>query len=123
LISTISPTPFLAQSSNSEAFMRREAVATSGVLEPTPLQNSLMPPPVPSASTRGAGRPDFCWKFSDTRAAKGATVDEPAAHMARPLPDPPELWEPSPQPARRARAGRRRTSLFMLTCGVRLKES
>ena len=39
--------PALAQSSYSLFFIGREALTMSGVSPPTPLQNSLMPAPVP----------------------------------------------------------------------------
>src|SRR5690606_24337894 len=53
LTSTMPVTPFFWQAANSLAFMRREALATSGYWGPTPLQKSLMPPPVPVLSTLG----------------------------------------------------------------------
>ena len=49
----MSVTPFFLQVSNSAAFMRREAFTASGCCTPTPLQNSLTPPPVPVLSTLG----------------------------------------------------------------------
>jgi hypothetical protein len=77
----MSVTPFFAHCSNSDAFIGREALATSGVLGPTPLQNSLMPPPVPRLSTRGALLPLLRAKVSATRVVNGKTVEEPAAQM------------------------------------------
>jgi len=53
LISTISVTPFLAQVSTSDDLILREALLTSGCWTPTPVQNSLNPPPVPVDSTFG----------------------------------------------------------------------
>jgi len=52
-ISMISVTPCLSQFWTSEALMRREALAMSGVDSPTPAQNSLRPPPEPVLSTMG----------------------------------------------------------------------
>src|SRR5687767_7351106 len=61
--------------------MRREALAISGNCGPTPLQNSLMPPPVPVLSTLGVlnwpARPNC----SATVVVKGYTVDEPTTLM------------------------------------------
>ena len=45
-ISTMSVTPLAWHSAYSLTFIRRLALAISGVLAPTPAQNSLMPPPV-----------------------------------------------------------------------------
>ena len=53
----MSVTPLATHWSNSDAFMRREALAMSGVWAPTPAQKAAMPPPVPSDSTRGATPP------------------------------------------------------------------
>src|SRR5687768_15101241 len=73
----MSLTPFFWQAAYSFAFMRREALATSGNCGPTPLQNSLMPPPVPVLSTFGVlnfpPRPNC----SATVVVNGYTVEEP----------------------------------------------
>src|SRR5687767_11954889 len=61
--------------------MRRDALATSGVLSPTPSQKSLMPPPVPVDSTTGAGKAEVCAKRSATVVEKGNTVEEPTIWM------------------------------------------
>ena len=53
-ISVILATPFRAQVSISLSLILRDAPTMSGVASPTPSQNSLMPPPVPVASTTGA---------------------------------------------------------------------
>src|SRR5690606_17473419 len=96
----MSVTPFFWHSANSEAFIGREALARSGVVGPTPRQKALMPPPVPSDSTRGAAPPAVRLKFSATRVAKGKTVEEPAAQT------PSRAWPapPSPQAPRARRA-------------------
>jgi len=67
----MSRTPFLRQLSNSEAFMRREAFTTSACCGPTPLQNSLMPPPVPVLSTFGVLNRPCRPNFSATVVVKG----------------------------------------------------
>jgi hypothetical protein len=74
-------TPAAAQASSSVSLIRREALAMSGVLSPTPSQKSLMPPPVPVASTTGARKSVFCAKRSATAVAKGKTVEEPAIRI------------------------------------------
>src|SRR3989344_3194158 len=99
----MSVTPFFWHSANSEAFIGREALAMSGVVGPTPWQKALMPPPVPSDSTRGAAPPAVREKFSATRVAKGKTVDEPAAQMPSRVWVPPPPWPQAPR-ARRATA-------------------
>ena len=71
-ISVISFTPFDWQVSNSLTFIRREALAISGVSAPTPLQNSAMPPPLPVDSISGERMPGLeREKLSDTSLAKG----------------------------------------------------
>ena len=71
LISTMSLTPFFWQSSNSDFFMRREALVTSGCCTPTPAQNSFMPPPVPVDSTTGVLPPALLPNCSATAVVKG----------------------------------------------------
>ena len=76
----MSVTPLRAQVSNSLAFMRRDAVAMSGVPAPTPEQKRSMPPPVPIDSTRGFFMPGLvATNRSAATLAKGNTVDEPTA--------------------------------------------
>ena len=70
--SMISVTPWAWQVSNSLAFMRREALAMSGVLGPMPEQNSWMPPPVPVDSMIGEPKSGFeRAKASETALANG----------------------------------------------------
>ena len=52
-ISVILVTPLAAHCLASDAFIRRDAFATSGKRSPTPAQNSFMPPPVPVDSMIG----------------------------------------------------------------------
>src|SRR5690242_4398970 len=61
--------------------MRRDAFATSGNCGPTPLQNSLMPPPVPVLSTLGVLNLPCRPNCSATVVVKGYTVDEPTMVM------------------------------------------
>ena len=87
-ISTTSFTPFLAQSSYSDSFIRREALAMSGYCAPTPAQNSFMPAPVPVDSTIGAGIAGLALaRLSATALANGRTVDEPTARTLSRLAD------------------------------------
>ena len=79
----MSVTPFCWQRSNSEAFIGREALATSGVLLPTPAQKAWKPPPVPRLSTRPGCPPVLRANVSATRVVKGKTVEEPTAHTPR----------------------------------------
>ena len=70
--SMILSTPLLTQASNSDGFMRREALAMSGVFGPSPVQNSWMPLPVPVDSISGERISGFeREKFSATSLAKG----------------------------------------------------
>ena len=73
--------PFLRQLSNSEAFMRRDALAASGCCTPTPLHSSLRPPPVPVLSTFGVFRPEALPNCSATVEVNGNTVEEPTMLM------------------------------------------
>ena len=66
-ISVILVTPFAAQAFASDAFIRRDALATSGKRSPTPAQNSLMPAPVPVDSMIGEPRRELA------RATRSAT--------------------------------------------------
>src|SRR5688572_11654298 len=61
--------------------MRREALATSGNCGPTPLQNSLMPPPVPVLSTLGVLNLPPRPNCSATVVVNGYTVEEPTTLM------------------------------------------
>src|SRR3954463_6731473 len=61
--------------------MRREALAMSGNCGPTPLQNSLRPPPVPVLSTFGVLNLPARPNCSATVVVKGYTVDEPTMLM------------------------------------------
>src|SRR5687767_11543668 len=77
----MSLTPFFWQVAYSFAFMRREAFATSGNCGPTPLQNSLMPPPVPVLSTFGVLNLPARPNCSATVVVNGYTVEEPTMLM------------------------------------------
>ena len=77
----MSLTPFLVQSANSPFFMRREALVASGLLSPTPAQNSFMPPPVPVDSTTGVFMPEVFPKFSATAVVNGYTVEDPTIRI------------------------------------------
>src|SRR3546814_8168922 len=71
----ISLTPFAWQSSNSDAFIRRDASSMSGCPAPTPAQNSFMPAPVPVDSIMGDFMPGLLLtNCSATAVAKGKTV-------------------------------------------------
>src|SRR5215510_7050145 len=61
--------------------MRREALAMSGNCGPTPLQKSLMPPPVPVLSTLGVLNTPCRPNCSATVVVNGYTVDEPTMVM------------------------------------------
>src|SRR5690606_19801108 len=75
----MSVTPASAQVLISESLIGRDALATSMVFSPTPLQNSLRPPEEPPDSTTGVLKLDTVSpKFSATILAYGSTVDEPA---------------------------------------------
>ena len=65
-------TPFFLHISNSVAFIRRDAVAISGWLAPTPAQNNLIPAPVPVDSMIGDLNCGFLFlNCSATAVAKG----------------------------------------------------
>src|SRR5690606_19871481 len=62
--------------------MRREALAISIVLSPTPAQNWRRPPPVPPEPTTGVlNSGNACPNSSATMLENGRTVDEPAICM------------------------------------------
>ena len=112
--SVISVTPFCWQVSNSLAFMRREALAMSGLSAPTPLQNSWMPPPLPVASMMGEGYSGLeRTKLSETSLAKGKTVDEPTARIDSRDPPPPAA-SPQAERARTERAANARRLLLIM---------
>jgi hypothetical protein len=77
----MSLTPFFWQLAYSFAFMRRDALAMSGNCGPTPLQKSLMPPPVPVLSTFGVLNLPPRPNCSATVVVNGYTVDEPTMLM------------------------------------------
>ena len=71
-ISMIWRTPLRLHSSISLALIRREALATSAKLGPTPPQNCCRPAPVPVNSTIGAAKPLLpCANRSATAREKG----------------------------------------------------
>ena len=63
--------PFFAQSAYSLAFIAREALTASGNCSPTPLQNNLIPPPVPVDSTITLVPALARWNSSATAVVKG----------------------------------------------------
>ncbi len=67
-ISVILLTPLAAQALASEAFIRREALATSGKRWPMPAQKSFIPPPVPVDSITGVPSAELA------RATRSATA-------------------------------------------------
>jgi len=69
--SVILVTPFLAHSSTSLFFIRRDALVISGVLIPLPEQNNFKPPPEPVDSILGVLNLVFLPKVSATTDAKG----------------------------------------------------
>src|SRR6056300_1474944 len=75
--SVIFLTPFFWHKSNSLFLILLEALVTSGVSNPWPLQNNFIPPPVPVASILGVGMPVLFPKVSATTVAKGNTVEDP----------------------------------------------
>ena len=64
-------TPFFAQSSNSDALIRREALVMSGCWSPTPAQNNFMPAPVPVDSTIALIPGWVRWNCSATAVVNG----------------------------------------------------
>src|SRR3982751_2534681 len=73
--------PFLAQVCSPAGLMRRDAFAMSGNCGPTPLQNSLRPPPVPVLSTLGVLNLPPRPNCSATVVVNGYTVDDPTMLM------------------------------------------
>src|SRR5688572_6372812 len=74
-------TPFFLQASISLSLILRDAPVTSGVLSPTPPQNSFMPPPVPVDSTTGVLNFPVLPNFSATAVVNGNTVDDPTTSI------------------------------------------
>ncbi len=65
----------------SDALIRRDALAISGVAIPTPEQNNFNPPPEPVASTTGVLKSVDLPNRSATVVVKGNTVEEPTMRI------------------------------------------